>query len=66
MSHKIVTHTRPMLDTGIGQEMGFDSDRAFLDHQQRERETLDPEVARLLDETKREIEVKMLFGGGGV
>jgi hypothetical protein len=65
MSYKIVTHIRPMIDTGIGQEMGYESDRAFLDDQRRERETMDPEVARLLDAAKAEIEVKMMFGGSG-
>lgn len=64
MSYKIVTHARPMLDTGIGQEMGFDSDRAFLDHQAQELRKLGADHRAAVEEIQRDMTRRLLFGDG--
>jgi hypothetical protein len=55
------THTVPMLDTGIGQSMGFESDKAFLAHQKAEEAKLDPEVRDAVEDVRRET-MRALFG----
>lgn len=56
----------PMLDTGIGREMGFDSDADFLEHAHVEREKAlelltSAERARF-EEAEAEAERRFLFG----
>jgi hypothetical protein len=57
------THTFPMLDTGIGQSMGFESDKAFLAHQKAEEAKLDPEVRDAVEDVRRGI-LRAFFGMG--
>jgi hypothetical protein len=59
------THTFPMLDTGIGQSMGFESDKAFLAHQKAEEAKLDPEVREAVEDVRREILRALNTGTGG-
>jgi hypothetical protein len=56
------TITVPMLDTGIGIAMGYESDQALRDHVARERLTLSPEVRAAVDDYEREIHRRMFWG----
>jgi hypothetical protein len=59
---KFVVHTFPMLDTGIGREMGYEDDKAFIAAAEAERAKLDPAVRAALDQADRDLERAFLYG----
>lgn len=63
---KLTVHKVPMLDTGIGREMGFESDADFLAHAHVEREKalalLTPAERARFEVAEAEAERAFLFG----
>lgn len=55
-------HTFAVSDTGIGQSMGYESDKAFLEAQRAEEAKLDPEVREALQKARDEVLRTFLFG----
>jgi hypothetical protein len=53
-------HTFEMADTGIGEEMGYEDDKAFRAAVEAEHAALDPEVRRALEDAQTQIERRML------
>lgn len=62
MSPRIRIYKVPVLDTGIGREAGFESDKELIAAAQAERDALPPEVRQLADAVDEEIDRAFLFG----
>jgi hypothetical protein len=62
----IEIHKTPMLDTGIGQSMGYANDAEFIAAAQAEREAalelLTPEARATIEAAEAELERRLLFG----
>lgn len=58
----MTVQTFPMHDTGIGIEMGFESDAEFLAHMEAERAKLPAEVQDALKDLDAEMNRSFLFG----
>lgn len=52
----------PLIDTGLGQELGFESDEAFLEHMDAERRKLPHDVQTALADLEREMARRFFFG----
>jgi hypothetical protein len=50
----------PMHDTGLGREAGFENDQQLIEHAERERAKLDPEVRALVDQVDAEFQRRVL------
>lgn len=61
---EITVRTFPMLDTGIGQEAGYESDKAFIEAMDKKRAAMPPAVRAAMDKIDAELERKFLFGEG--
>jgi hypothetical protein len=55
-------HEVPVLDTGIGQSLGFEDDQALVAAVEAERATYPPEVREALEEYDRRLDRAFLFG----
>lgn len=66
---RLEVHTFPMLDTGIGRELGYANDAEFMAAAQAERDrvlfVLTPEARARFEAAEREAERRFLFGDGG-
>jgi hypothetical protein len=58
--YEIRVTTHKMLDTGIGQEMGYANDDEFREAMRKKREALPPEVREAVEEFDREVMRKLL------
>lgn len=59
-SFSLTTHTFKTLDTGIGQEAGYESDEALLAAVEAERAALPPEVREAVESLEADIQRRML------
>jgi hypothetical protein len=59
---KLTIHRYRMPDTGIGQEMGFQSDDAFRDHVAAERAKLPAEVREKVEAIEQDFVRAVMFG----
>lgn len=57
---RLTTHRVPVLDTGIGQEMGYEDDKAFLAAMEEERAQLPAEVRERLEALEAEMQRRVL------
>lgn len=53
-------HYAPIHDTGIGQEMGYEDDKAFLAAMRAERDAMPADARALVDDLDRRIQREML------
>jgi hypothetical protein len=60
--YEFTVHEIPVLDTGIGQSLGFENDQALAAAVEAERAIYPPEVREALEEYDRSLDRAFLYG----
>jgi hypothetical protein len=63
--YEFTTQRFEMPDTGIGKSLGFESDKAFMEHQRADEAKLDPDVREALNEMRDSYRRRLLYGFPG-
>lgn len=60
--YEMVTHKVPMLDTGIGRELGYESDAALMEASEAERATWPAEMREAVEKHEAAFMRRVMFG----